>query len=158
MPHLFDAYYPWPVSEWEIRQNASKFDVSYKAALRMKLRFAAEAAQVWIEVFEPMAWRWLENIIKLQQMIARADIKLPANEVTDAMIEQARERDIRSVVDFSKGKATAWCHEDKNPSLTYMSRTNTAWCASCGKYFDSIGVLMNRDGLSFRSAVRELCK
>ena len=157
MPHLFD-YYPSTVSEWQIRRDASQFDISPQSAIRMKLRYAIEAAEIWLDVgLEPVYWQWVDIIIKLRDIESRLRLPRPTRDITDAMIEQARERDIRSVVDFNRGKAIAWCHDDKNPSLTYMSRTNRAWCAACGKYFDPIGVLMNRDGMNFASAVRYLC-
>ena len=152
MPHLFD-YAPQRITEWSLRKQSSEFGISFRAAVQMKLRYAVEAAEIWADAFEPYYWQWVAAIIKLRGM---KDVERKGG-ITDNMIEQAREIDIRSVVDFERGKALAWCHEDKNPSLTYMSRTNKAWCAACGKYFDPIAVMMERDGTNFPDAVRKLC-
>lgn len=152
---LFD--YAPIVNLWSVKKHADMFDISVQAAIKMKLRYAVEAAEIWAEVFEPYYWRWIDIIIKLRDMQKR--IKQPMkNAITDEMIEQAREYPITELVEFTRGKAYAWCHDDKNPSLTYMSKTGTAWCAACGKYFDPIKVLMERDCMSFTSAVRYLCK
>jgi len=152
---LFD-YYPEKISEWQLRKTAEKFDISMGAAIKMKLRYAVEAVEIWEEAFEPIAFLWIDQIARLKAMESR--LKRPiSSSITDSMIEQARESDINRVVEFVRGKATAWCHEDKNPSLTYMSKTNTAWCAACGKYFDPIAVLMERDGMTFQQAVKYLC-
>jgi hypothetical protein len=73
------------------------------------------------------------------------------------MIETARSVDVRSVVEFGRsGKALAWCHEDKRPSLYYGNRTNRAVCPVCDKKFSALDVLINRDGYSFIDAVRSL--
>ena len=149
---IFD-YTPHKVTEWGLRTQANLFDISFKAAVQMKLRYAVEASHIWLEAgFEPYYWQWVDIIIKLKGM---KDVERKGG-ITDSMIEQARERDIQTVVEFERGKALAWCHKDRNPSLTYMSKTNKAWCAACGIYFDSIAVLMSRDGMTFPDAVRKL--
>lgn len=153
---LFD-YAPNELTLWRLKKQAEQFDISVESAIKMKLRYAIGAAEIWADTFEPYYWKWVDVIIKLRDMQRR--LKKPIKDtITDEMIEQAREQDIRSIIEFKNGKAIAWCHEDKNPSLTYMSKTNKAWCAACGKYFDSIGVLMGRDGMTFITAVRELCR
>ena len=155
-PCLFD-FAPQQVSEWGLKKTAAEAGISVQSAIKMKIRFAVMAAEIWAETFQPYYWRWVDVIIKLRDIERRIQQPVNKNELTDSMIEQAREVPITSVVDFNKGKATAWCHADKNPSLTHMTRTNTAWCASCGIYFDPIKVLMTRDGMTFPTAVRYLC-
>lgn len=83
--------------------------------------------------------------------------KDPKDVITDEMVEEARRYPVDRLVPFSKGKAVAWCHPDKNPSLTYMTRTGKAWCPVCGRYFNAVDILVDRDGYTFKDAVRELC-
>jgi hypothetical protein len=81
------------------------------------------------------------------------DIK---GQVTEDMIQQAREVNIETVVEFTRGKANAFCHEDNNPSLYHAKRVNKACCPVCNRYFDAIEVLIERDGLPFFTAVKQL--
>jgi hypothetical protein len=83
--------------------------------------------------------------------------KVREGQITDEMVERAREYPVKELVGFNRqGKATAWCHPDQNPSLHFMSRVGRAHCFVCDRSFDAIGVLMTRDGMSFADAVREL--
>ena len=81
--------------------------------------------------------------------------RIPA--ITDDMVEQARQVPIDQVIEFHHGKAKAFCHDDNNPSLFHATRTNRAICPVCDRGFDTIGVLMHRDGMTFIDAVRSLC-
>lgn len=76
--------------------------------------------------------------------------------ITDAMIEHAREYPVDKVIEFNRGKAACFNHEDKHPSLTHNKKHNRAHCFVCGKGWDAIAVLQDRDGLSFPEAVRRL--
>lgn len=76
--------------------------------------------------------------------------------ITDEMIETARNHPVTNLVEFRRGKATAWCHDDKNPSLFFGSRTNRAVCPVCDRKFGPIDVLMTRDGMTFVEAVKFL--
>lgn len=76
--------------------------------------------------------------------------------ITEDDIEAARSVDVATLIDFTRGKAIAFCHEDKNPSMFHATRTNTAQCPVCDKKFDSIGILMERDGMGFIEAVKQL--
>lgn len=154
-PTLFD--YAPTVNLWSVKKHAEMFDISVQAAIKMKLRYAVEATEIWADAFEPYYWRWIDIIIKLRDMEKR--LKQPMkNTITDEMIEQAREYPITELVEFTRGKALAFCHEDKTPSLSYHKAANRAHCFPCNKSFDAIGILMERDGMSFHSAVRYLCK
>ena len=154
-PSLLD--YAPIVNLWSVKKHADMFDISVRAAIKMKLRYAVEAADIWADVFEPYYWRWIDIIIKLRDMEKR--LKQPMkNTITDEMIEQAREYPITELIEFTRGKALAFCHEDKTPSLSYHKAANRAHCFPCNKSFDAIGVLMERDKMSFTSAVRYLCK
>jgi hypothetical protein len=76
--------------------------------------------------------------------------------ITDEMISIAKSYPITSLIDFNKGVALAWCHADKNPSLTYWAKANRAKCWACNKSFSSIDVMMELHGMSFVDAVKFL--
>ena len=83
-------------------------------------------------------------------------LKPRQGDITEQMIENAREYPVENLLDFRRGKTYAFCHEDKQPSLYHATRTNRANCPVCDKTFDSIGILMARDGLDFIQAVKQL--
>lgn len=76
--------------------------------------------------------------------------------LSEEMIEAARRFPVDRLVEFTRGKATAWCHEDRNPSLYHGTRRNVAVCPVCNRTFNPIDILMDRDGLSFAEAVKAL--
>jgi len=80
----------------------------------------------------------------------------PANQITDEMIAQARAYPVEQLVDFTKGKAMAWCHEDKRPSLSWWKKGNSCTCFVCGKRFNPIDIMVERDNMSFVNAVKYL--
>lgn len=93
---------------------------------------------------------------ELQVLRRRMSGKVKGDEITDDMIERARRYPVEMLVEFKRGKTRAWCHDDRNPSAFHGTRTNTVQCPVCGQSFDSIAVLMQRDGLPFADAVRQL--
>ncbi|MFZ4859227.1 MAG: CHC2 zinc finger domain-containing protein [Desulfuromonadaceae bacterium] len=77
--------------------------------------------------------------------------------ITPELIEQSRLIPIEQLIEFDRqGKAVAWCHDDKVPSLTWHRSKNRATCFPCGKSFNSIDVLIQRDGMAFVDAVKTL--
>jgi DNA primase len=78
-------------------------------------------------------------------------------EITDEMIISARSYPVDRLIDFGRSKkAKAFCHEDKNPSMYHGTKINKAMCPVCNKAFDSIAILMKRDMMSFKDAVKQL--
>jgi hypothetical protein len=76
--------------------------------------------------------------------------------ITDEMIQAARDYPITQLIEFTRGTATAFCHNDRRPSMYHQTRLNRACCPVCDKSFDSIAVLVERDGMTFKSAVHQL--
>lgn len=143
---------------------AMKMKISRKAAANMRARFLAEELlpllDSWARTGNPISFCWmmdiLDEIVWLKKK-STAPVIDKKNGVTDEMVEAAKNADVRSVVDFSRrGKALAWCHEDKRPSLYYGDRINRAICPVCDKKFNAIDVLMGRDGYGFLDAVKAL--
>lgn len=93
---------------------------------------------------------------EMNNLKRRTRNKPAANEITDDMIERARLYPVELLVEFKRGKARAWCHDDRNPSAFHGTRTNTVQCPVCARGFGPIDVLMDRDGCSFAEAVRQL--
>jgi hypothetical protein len=79
-----------------------------------------------------------------------------AGEITDDMIQRAREYPIDQLIQFNRDFSKCFLHEDKTPSLHYHRGRNMAFCFSCKTSFDPIGVLMKRDGRTFPEAVKQL--
>ena len=96
----------------------------------------------------------VSEVVEEMKKLARP--KVAQKEITESDIDAARSTPVTAVIEFTKGRAKAWCHDDRNPSLYYATRTNKAVCPVCDRYFDAIGVLMERDGLSFVDAVKVL--
>jgi len=100
------------------------------------------------------------DILKASQEISRIDKEMARVEsndaITDEHISNARRYPIERLIEFKKGKALAFCHDDSNPSLSLHSKSNTCRCFTCDKSFDSISVLMVRDKMTFLQAVRQL--
>jgi hypothetical protein len=76
--------------------------------------------------------------------------------LTDDMIDEAMRYPVDKLIEFTRGKAVAFCHQDKNPSMYHGTRLNIAVCPVCDKKFNPIKILMERDGIDFKSAVKQL--
>jgi len=92
----------------------------------------------------------------MQELRAIKNMTIHTPGITDEMIESARQYPVDQLVEFIKGKATAFCHNDRKPSMYHATRLNRCNCPVCGKSFDPIGVLVERDGVSFKDAVKQL--
>lgn len=89
--------------------------------------------------------------------VSRPGYRPAVGAITDEMIEQARQYPIENLIEFIRQhKAAAWCHDDKSPSLSWFRAKNLARCFPCSISFNPIDVLVQRDGMSFRDAVRQL--
>lgn len=160
MEHLHSDLFVWypqqKISEYQLRKNASDFDISFESAIRMKLRFVVESAKIWLDVgCEDVFWKCFDNIVVLKNMLKNSERKMK-QDITSEDILRAKSVPIESVIDFNKGKAVAFCHPDKNPSLSWDKKNNRAYCFPCSKSFDTIDVLVERDGMSFIEAVKKL--
>jgi len=143
---------------------AVKMGINPKAAASMRIRFLKQQLEPLLRGYSqkphPILLHWIadtfEEIAWCMKKANRRVNTSQKNGIDDGMIEVARNADVRSVVDFKRGKAVAWCHEDKNPSLYYANRINRAICPVCDKKFSALDVLISRDGYSFIDAVRSL--
>jgi hypothetical protein len=77
-------------------------------------------------------------------------------EVTDDMIATARDYPVENIIEFKGGRCKAFCHDSDSFSVAKARTGNYIFCHVCGKTFDSIQILIERDGYSFIDAVKQL--
>ena len=158
----------------EIKRNSEEMGVPLEHVVWCRLRYlrqemvkeeqdmeeAHERGDVTGDVIFLLSLNRFMELAKESQAIATAAKRreLPSKQgsITDEQIERARQYPVSQLIDFQKGKYSAWCHEDKNPSMYLAPRINKAVCPVCNKYFSSIDILMERDGLTFTEAVKNL--
>jgi DNA primase len=81
------------------------------------------------------------------------DIK--ESEITQAMINRAREYPISEMIDFNRaGFSKCLWHEERTASMHL--KNNRVHCFGCGKNGDAIEVAMKLQGVTFVEAVRRL--
>ena len=105
-----------------------------------------ELVKIWMEISLDRS-RSIEN-----KLLAKLDrINNPNND-----LEKAKEYPMDEIIIFKHGYAKCLWHNDSYPSLHYYEKTNTAYCFSCGKSFDSIDAAQKVWGLSFHNAINKL--
>ncbi|CAG1002006.1 CHC2 zinc finger domain-containing protein [Geobacter sp.] len=140
---------------------AHDMGISIEAAFAMRIRYLLEEIDAWLEIGDEVprfyAQKCLDEITAIKAYMVKPRHHNPDDRITDWQIEAARNADIRPLIDFDRqGKAKAPCHEDKRPSLVFLSRTGKAWCPVCDQKFNAVDWLMMTEGLSFPEAVRRL--
>jgi hypothetical protein len=129
------------------------------AAARIRIRYLYERFLEYDILDCPLANLYakecLDEIIWIMQNVPQQEQRIESS-ITDEQIILAREYPIERLIDFKNGKAIAWCHKDKRPSLSWNKRDNKAMCWPCNRQFNPIDVLVERDGYSFINAVKEL--
>jgi len=159
----------------QIRRTAEEMGVNVQHAVWCRLRYlrqrmieAADDLEFWSSLDCPTAPvyfdRTMDEFITMakEARTLTMSAKNPQREqeckdrITDEQIEVARQYPVTQLIDFQRGKSRAWCHEDRNPSLYPATRINKAVCPVCGKYFNSIDIVMELEGLNFVDAVLRL--
>lgn len=149
----------------QFTRNAIDFGLDPIEALRSRYRYLNSRVTEFKELYllhdeiDPYFWWWVDAATDLKVVVEYANRykqKPAGNEITPDMIQAARHYPINKIVEFMRGKARAFCHDDKVPSAFHGTRHNTLECPVCDKHFDTISVLMARDGMTFPSAVRFL--
>ena len=156
---------------YQLKRDAEKMEVPFREAALCRLRHVRSEMYFLMELIEsfsdadPMtatvadiyfgdSFRELAkeqtNLVKAMRRPDHVDC------ITQDMIEHARAVPVTSLMEFTRGRALAWCHDDHSPSIYVAPRVNRVVCPVCDLHFDSIGVLIARDGMSFHQAVRQL--
>lgn len=149
------------MTPYQLRQKADEMGVRYEDAVRMRKKYLIQQYQQcadWIVGEKPMPSMMMDECLDELTALMRS-LKRPIDTtITDDMIEQARGVKISSLIEFNRGKARAWCHDDNNPSLFYGTTLNIAVCPVCDLKFDAISVQQHLTGQTFKEAVQSLCR
>jgi hypothetical protein len=140
-------------------RHAEAMGMNKLAAARVRARYLGERIDEWLEEGGELARHWckeaLEEMTYLEKHCRYTNCN--KNDITQEQIQQARLFPIDKLIEFDRqGKALAFCHPDKAPSLRWNRKHNRAHCFPCQRSYDSIGVLMTRDKMKFVDAVRSL--
>ena len=102
--------------------------------------------------------RILKDILKAQgEIIAlRVPGRLGRDQITPEMIEQARAYPFTQLYEFKRNMARCPFHEDRTPSFALMKDNRARCFGACGRSWDTIAFIRDREGLSFPEAVRRL--
>jgi hypothetical protein len=147
-----------------IFQKAKSMNVNKIAAARMRVRRLIEELEVYIDDGSDLAIIWAkENIDEILYLLDKCRYEtLPSkntfNQVTDEMIQQAKDYPIERLLEFNNGKALAFCHDDTKPSLSKYRNANKAHCFVCNKSFNPIDIVMHFNGTKYYDSVRYLCE
>lgn len=94
----------------------------------------------------------LKDIGKKPEEIKARDKKIV---ITEAMVEKAKEYPLNKLIEINRqGFTKCFGHNDKRPSA--YCKKNFINCFVCQKSWDTIQVLIDRDGMTFRQAVLQL--
>ena len=149
---------------YDLRKEAKDLGVPYRLVVDQRIQEILLEMEKWEDYMEEKTNHipystylgCLEEIIELKNSLRK---KLLENKdrITDEMKEKAKNYPVDSLIDFQRGMALCFNHAEKTPSLHYNAASNTCHCfGGCNKTFDSIEILMVRDGFSFIDAVKEL--
>lgn len=143
-------------------RKAREMQKNKLASARIRMRFLDDEIELCLQDNSDIALLWaIEALEEKCQLIKHAYYEVAPkanNNITDEMIEQARNFPIEQLIEFHNGKAYAFCHEDKNPSLSLWKKNNNCRCFVCGQSFSPIDIKMKRDFMPFKDAVRYLCE
>ncbi|MDD4195856.1 MAG: CHC2 zinc finger domain-containing protein [Syntrophorhabdaceae bacterium] len=97
----------------------------------------------------------IKKISKLQAEIISLRKPEKPESITEDMIRRAKEYPFADLHEFKRNQAACPFHADKDPSMR-LYPDNHVYCFSCGKGWDTIGFVMDRDGLTFPEAVKRM--
>jgi DNA primase len=79
------------------------------------------------------------------------------NDITPEMIVEARKYPIDKIVKVKRKRIKCiWHKPDNNPSMFIYTKTNTAYCFSCGKFADAIDITMEKNNMNFIETIKYL--
>ena len=149
-----------------LQKAAEETGISIESAIRIRIRYLLALIEQWADYIdektdvmpESTSVDALNEIIRLKGFAHRLKKGIKSkSQITDEMIEAARNYPIENVIEFDRtGKALAFCHADKSPSLSWNRKSNKARCFVCCKSFSALDTLIERDKMSFIDAVKSL--
>ena len=127
----------------------------------MKLKFVNPFVSLgWLRISIMDLWElsMLEKKLKkimFEYRLLKYKGEIKQGAINEFMIAKAREYPFELLIEANK-RHFAICpfHNEKTPS--FYIKKNFGYCFSCGKSCDTIGLLMERDNISFIEAVKQL--
>ena len=124
--------------------------------------------KVYQQVHDEITMEWADReTIKVEKEIRKVKSQLEylknigkdpekiKDKITEAKVIRAKEYPLDKIIDINRaGFAKCVWHSDKNPSM--FCKKNFAHCFSCNKSGDTIAVIMQLEGLTFKEAVLKL--
>lgn len=100
----------------------------------------------------------LVNIIRAENEIAmlRQPERPGRDTITPEMIERARVYPFTQLYQFKQNAARCPFHEDRTPSFILLKDNRARCFGACAKTWDTIQFLIDKEGLRFPEAVRQL--
>ena len=153
-----------PCRPHDLREKAKGMDIPYPQAVAFRIKDLLEQMTLWGKYMDgeideiPYSdfWGCLDEIIALKNSLKKVQGQIK-DRITDEMKERAKAYPINNLIEFQNGVALCFNHNEKTPSLHYYAKNNRAHCfGGCDLSFDSIDVLIIRDGFTFEEAVKEL--
>jgi hypothetical protein len=102
-----------------------------------------------------------QQILEAKERITKHEGEIKAmnsdkkGDITEEMIQRAKEHPFTDLLPFKKNKCFCPYHEERTPSA-HLYLDNHVYCFSCHNNFDTIDFIMERDGKTFSEAVKYL--
>ena len=146
------------LSRSELNLNAARLVSKAESTLKgdIKMVFVMFAQYLWYEKTRKIN----RQVSKLKRLIPRQEMF--DGEITQDMIDRAREFPLEQLVDGSKrrqqGSLVLLCpfHQEKTPSFRINLSRNRYHCFGCNEDGDSIDYIMKTHEVDFLEAVRKL--
>jgi hypothetical protein len=148
----------------ELKEWAKKEGISYEHAISIRRARVTDILGSWQDYMdcitngipEMTIKECVDELTRLQKALKYINAPPQINEVTQDMIDAVRLIPVDQVVQFDRGTAKCFNHEDNAPSAYWAKRVNKLSCPVCAKMWDVIDIKMIRDNVPFIEAVREL--
>jgi hypothetical protein len=113
---------------------------------------------VWFNEEIVKVWKG-EDLNRLDKEVSKLEWLLnPKKEtldkITEVMIERAKQFPFQNLIEIKRNFTTCPFHSDRKPS--FYIKNNWGYCFGCGWHGDTIKFLMEKEGLTFREAIKYL--
>jgi hypothetical protein len=113
---------------------------------------------IWFNEEIVRVWKG-EDLNKLDKEVSKLEWLLNPNKetidkITEVMIERAKQFPFQNLIEIKRNFTTCPFHSDRKPS--FYIKNNWGYCFGCGWHGDTIKFLMEKEGLTFREAIKYL--
>lgn len=150
----FDVPLTWAIERWQTFFNSQiTYIRSHQRGLIQQMSSADMYSRDFIFSALQDCKKEIHDYERKLYLIENID-RVKKGEITDEMIEQAREYPIEQLLEVKRNMALCINHSERKPSMN--CKNNFAYCHSCGWSGDTISVFMKIHGCNFMDAVRAL--